>query len=254
MTHPFPLITAHSGCMNTLDNTLESVETGLRLGADVVEEDVMVTKDGVPVLSHDDIWHTPDGRECRISQLTFEEISELQFEATHGEHRKTIRICKLEEMLPLIKISGKIANLDLKVDESIGPVAALVKKHSLNEQVYLSGCERDRAMKVQQSNPEMRKLLNVDARLFLSMKYGEMVEQICQEALQASCFGINIAHMAVRPELVDYASYKGLPVYIWTVNEEHLMKHYATLGVASITTRNVLALVQLKEKMLGERL
>jgi glycerophosphoryl diester phosphodiesterase len=254
MLHPFPLITAHSGCMNTLDNTLESVETGLKYGADVIEEDVMVTKDGVPVLSHDDIWHTPDGRECRISQLTFEEISNLQFEVTHGEHRKTIRICKLDEMLALIKISGKKANLDLKADESIEPVATLVKKHGLFEQVYLSGCERDRAMKVQQSNPEMRKLLNVDARRFLSMKYGDLVEQICQEALGASCFGINIAHLAVRPELVDYATAKGLPVYVWTVNEEHLMNQYAAMGVASITTRNVLALVQLKEKMLGELL
>jgi glycerophosphoryl diester phosphodiesterase len=254
MNHPFPLITAHSGCMNTLDNTLVSVETGLRLGADVIEEDVMVTKDGIPVLSHDDIWHTSDGRECRISQLTFEEIRDLQFEVTHGEHRKTIRICRLDEMLSLIKISGKTANLDLKVDESIEPVAALVKKHGLFEQVFLSGCERDRAMKVQQSNPEMRKLLNVDARLFLSMKYEDMVEQICQEALGASCFGINIAYRAVRAELMDYASAKGLPVYVWTVNEEHLMNQYAAMGVASITTRNVLALVQLKERMLGERL
>jgi glycerophosphoryl diester phosphodiesterase len=104
VTHPFPLITAHSGCMNTLDNTLESVETGLRLGADVVEEDIRVTKDGIPVLSHDDILHTSDGKECSISQLTFEEISDLNFEVIHGEHHKTISICRLDEMLPMINI------------------------------------------------------------------------------------------------------------------------------------------------------
>ncbi|WP_261300533.1 glycerophosphodiester phosphodiesterase family protein [Paenibacillus andongensis] len=31
-----------------------SVEIGLNLGADIVEEDVRVTKDGIPVLAHDD--------------------------------------------------------------------------------------------------------------------------------------------------------------------------------------------------------
>lgn len=254
MAHSFPLITAHSGSMNTLDHTLFSVETGLRLGADVVEEDIRVTKDGIPVLSHDDIWYTSDGREWHISQLTYEEISELQFDVTHGEQREKMRICKLEEMLPLIQATGKIANLDLKVDDSIEPVAALVKKHNLLDQVFLSGCEKDRAMKAQQSNPEIRKLLNVDARLFLSMEYENLVEQICQDALTAACFGINIAHMVVRPELLDYATSKGLPVYVWTVNEEHLMKQFADMGVASITTRNVEALVQLKQSMLGELL
>jgi glycerophosphoryl diester phosphodiesterase len=254
LTHPFPLITAHTGCMNTLDNTLLSVETALNHGADVIEEDIMVTKDGIPVLSHDDIWYTQDGRECRISQLTFEEISLLEFEVQHGDHRETTRIYMLEEMLPLIQASGKIANLDLKVDDSIEPVAALVKKHGLLDQVFYSGCEKDRAMKAQRSNPEIRKLLNVDARNFLSMAYKDMVVQICQDALDASCFGINLHHLAVRPELLDHASSKGLPIYVWTVNEESLMKQYAEMRVTSITTRNVLALVQLKQRMQGERL
>jgi glycerophosphoryl diester phosphodiesterase len=254
LTHPFPLITAHTGCMSTLDNTLLSIETGLKLGADVIEEDIMVTKDGIPVLSHDDIWYTPDGRECRISQLTFEEISLLQFEVKHGDHRETTRIFKLEEMLPFIQASGKIANLDLKDDGSIEPVAALVKKHGLLDQAFYSGCEKDRAMKAQRSNPEIRKLLNVDARDFLSIAYKDMVGQICQDALDAACFGINIHHLAVRPELLEHTSSKGLHVYVWTVNEESLMKQYAEMGVASITTRNVLALVQLKQKMQGERL
>ncbi|SEB53261.1 glycerophosphodiester phosphodiesterase family protein [Paenibacillus sp. GP183] len=249
MNHPFPIITAHSGCMNTLDNTLLSVETGLKLGADVIEEDIMVTKDGVPVLSHDDIWTTPAGWEYRISQSTFEEISLLQFEVKQGDHRETTRIYKLEEMLPLIQASGKIANLDLKDDQSIEPVAALLKKHGLLEQAFYSGCEKDRAMKAQQSNPEIRKMLNVDARNYLSMAYKDMVEQICQDALDAACYGINLHYLAVRPELVEYASSKGLPIYIWTVNEESLMKQYAEMGVASITTRNVLALVQLKQRM-----
>lgn len=253
MGYRFPLITAHCGSMNTIDHTLVSVQTGLKLGADVVEEDVRVTKDGIPVLAHDDEWVTVDGLKLSIAQMAFEELSELQFEVTHREQRETIQICRLEDMLPLIKASGKVVNLDLKVDESIGPVASLVKQYGMLEQAFLSGCEMDRAMLAKRLNPEMPKLLNTDTNLFRTLPYRDAMVQTCEDALAASCFGINIHYKIVSPELMDYATSLGLPVYVWTVNEEELMRQYADLGVASITTRNVAALVHLKQKMLGER-
>ena len=46
-------ITAHTGCMGTEDNTLESIQKGAEY-ADVVEFDLNFTKEGVPVLSHDE--------------------------------------------------------------------------------------------------------------------------------------------------------------------------------------------------------
>ncbi|WP_171689917.1 glycerophosphodiester phosphodiesterase [Paenibacillus germinis] len=252
MGYRFPLITAHCGSMNTIDHTLESVQTGLRLGADVVEEDVRVTKDGIPVLAHDDEWVTVDGLILSISQMTFEELKELQFVVTHGEQRETIQICRLEDMLPLIQASGKVVNLDLKVDESIEPVAALVKQYGMLEHAFLSGCGMDRAMLAERLHPEMRKLLNTDHDLFKTLPYRDAMVQTCEDALAASCFGINIHYSVVSQELMDYTSSLGLPVYVWTVNEEDLMMQVADLGVASITTRNVTALVQLKQKMRGE--
>ncbi|MFC5648838.1 glycerophosphodiester phosphodiesterase [Paenibacillus solisilvae] len=254
MNHQFPLITAHSGSMNTMDHTLHSVQTGLELGADVVEEDVRVTKDGIPVLAHDDEWTTVDSLKLFISQTTYEDLRELQFKFNQGEHRETVRICRLEEMLPLIQASGKVVNLDLKVDESIEPVAALVRQYGMSEQVFLSGCERDRAMLAQQSNPEMRKLLNTDTSLFRTLPYRKAMVQTFEDALAASCFGININHSIVRQELMDYAASLGLPIFVWTVNEVELMRQFADMGAASITTRNVAALVQLKQERLSERL
>lgn len=247
MRDRFPIITAHSGSMNTFDHTLHSVQIALQSGADVVEEDVRVTKDGIPVLAHDDEWTTVDGQQVSLTQLTFEELNELRFEVTQGEHRKTIQICKLEDMLPFIQASGKKVNLDLKVDESIEPTAALVKKYGLLDQAYLSGCEADRALLAQQLNPEMRRLLNTNHNLFRTLPYRDAMVQTCEEARAASCFGINFHYSIVNQELMDYTGSLDLPVYVWTVNEEELMHKYANLGVASITTRNLAALVQMKQ-------
>jgi glycerophosphoryl diester phosphodiesterase len=246
MKDRFPLITAHSGSMNTFDHTVHSVQMALQNGADVVEEDIRVTRDGVPVLAHDDEWLTTEGEHISLSQLTYGELKELRFEVTQGEQRETIQLGKLEDMLSLIQASGKKVNLDLKVDESIEPTTALVKKYGLLDYAYLSGCEADRALLAQKLNPEMRRLLNTNHNLFRTLPYRDALAQTCEEAREASCFGINFHYSIVNEELMDYTSSLELPVYVWTVNEEESMRKYANLGVASITTRNLAALVQLK--------
>jgi glycerophosphoryl diester phosphodiesterase len=251
MIHSFPLITAHSGCMNKPDNTLASAETGLNLGADVVEDDIRITSDGILVLAHDDMIYQPDGTGYSISQNTYSDLCELDFQTKHGGAAETIRLATLESFLQLIKTTSKIANLDLKVDECIKPVSDLVQKYDMLDQVILSGCESDRAMKANQINPKLRKLLNVNIPLFLTLDYMEAVEITCKDALAANCMGINIEYRLVKAELLEKAKNKNLPILVWTVNDEVQMERMAEMGVHSITSRNVQALIDLKQKWIN---
>jgi glycerophosphoryl diester phosphodiesterase len=244
----FPLITAHSGCMGMPDNTLLSAETGLRLGADVVEDDIRTTRDGVPVLSHDDTIRLAEGTECRISQMTYAELRELDVELHRERQTEIVRIAALESMLSLVKTMGKTANLDLKTDESIESVSALVRKLDMQEQVFLTGCEAARALEVQRISPNLRKALNANSMLFLQVDYPEAVKRTLEDAREANCFGINIDYRFVRPELLEAAKQDELPVLVWTVQEEAAMRRFADMGVLSITTRNVSALVRLKQE------
>lgn len=47
-----------------------------------------------------DFSERSDGRKCHISQMTYKELSELQFQVSHKNYSETIRLFKLEEMLP----------------------------------------------------------------------------------------------------------------------------------------------------------
>jgi glycerophosphoryl diester phosphodiesterase len=251
MINSFPLITAHSGCMNKPDKTLVSAEAGLNLGADVVEDDIRVTLDGILVLAHDDIIHTLDGTGYSISRTNYRELRELDIQTKHGDAAETIRLATLESFLQLIKASSKIANLDLKVDECIKPVSDLVLKYDMLDQVIISGCESDRAMIVNQINPKLRKLLNANIPLFLTLDYVEAVEITCKDALAANCMGINIEYRLVKAELLETAKNKNLPILVWTVNDEVQMERMAEMGVHSITSRNVQALIDLKQKWIN---
>lgn len=247
----FPLITAHTGCMGMPDNTRRSIEAGLRSGADTLEEDLLLTADGVLVLSHDDTVCLADGTERLISQLSFAELRELDIKAHNGASGETIRVLPLDDLLPYISNSSVMMNLDLKSDACVEPVSAWVEKHGLEQRVLLSGCEIERAHRVQHINPRLRKLLNVDPAFFMAVGYEEAVRHICEDAVSAACFGLNLNYRVVMPDLLQTAAGYGLEVHVWTVNEEPLMKQFIDMGVHSITTRNVAALMKWKEVYRG---
>ena len=59
------------------ENTLASVNAALQLGVDLIEVDVRLTRDDVPVIFHDEtVERTTDGRGA-VADLTLRELKEL---------------------------------------------------------------------------------------------------------------------------------------------------------------------------------
>ncbi|GIN69593.1 hypothetical protein J14TS2_00680 [Bacillus sp. J14TS2] len=242
----FPLITAHTGCMNQPDNSWQSILSAFKSDADILEEDVRATKDGEAVLFHDDHLIDTSGRSWQISQMTMEELEQLEVITHHGARENAMRIVRLEQLLILLKGSGKRANLDIKDNHSPKRVAELVKHYSLFGQVLLSGCEEKRARYVAEKYPDLKMLLNVNEKLFKTHSYIRALDQTCEAALSTGCFGININYKLCRKELVTKAQELGLHVYVWTVMNQDDMLRMAKLEVDSITTKNVPELLRLK--------
>lgn len=229
----FPLITAHT------DNTTGSALAGIALGADIVEDDIRITRDGVPVLFHDEFVSLKDGTRLGISLSTYEELCQLEIIPAHARSGETIRLGTLDELLAIVRDAGCRVNLDIKVSEAIAPTAAAVRNYGLEERAFLSGCGANWALLAKAVAPWLPRLLNVDAELFLTLAYSD-------SAMAASCFGINIPHGLVREELLASASDCGLLIYAWTVDDPNLMDALAAMGVRSITTRRVDQAMRLK--------
>src|SRR6478752_7368831 len=70
-----PIAFAHRGARaHAQENTLESFELALRLGANGLESDVWLTADGVPVLDHDGVVRRRLGRSRPIATLDRAEL------------------------------------------------------------------------------------------------------------------------------------------------------------------------------------
>ncbi|MYS20013.1 glycerophosphoryl diester phosphodiesterase, partial [Streptomyces sp. DvalAA-14] len=112
------------------ENTLASVRSALVKGADAVEVDVRLTRDGVPVLLHDPtlerLWGSPEP----VSELTAAEVSRLT-----GGAVPTLADA-LEE---LGRHAAARMLLDLNAVEEAGPTVAAVRAAEAGERVYYCG-------------------------------------------------------------------------------------------------------------------
>lgn len=113
------LVIGHRGAAGLAhENTLEALRAGLEAGADMLEFDIRVTKDGVPILAHD--FHNLRTHKdlSIISRRTF---SELQ------QRLREVPIVTLEEVLD--EFFGVILlNIEVKGRKSGRVAAELLKK------------------------------------------------------------------------------------------------------------------------------
>jgi glycerophosphoryl diester phosphodiesterase len=104
------LVVAHRGASSTEpENTLTAFDAALRVGADVVELDVRLTSDGVPVILHDaDVAVTTNGTGW-VHELSLEQARSLDAGGGSGE-----RIPTLAEALDLVAGRDAAINLEIK--------------------------------------------------------------------------------------------------------------------------------------------
>lgn len=234
------LITAHSGCMNTPENSIQSVLEGLKAGAEIIEVDVRATKDQVVVLRHDEYVSTPFGNYC-VQDLTYEELK---------KYVKNEEIIRLEDILPYIQENDRMINLDIKEDSAIHPMIQEIENYKMRDACLISGCEKERAAYLKIHYRPYQVLLNANTNAgiqSMKMNYESFIRETCQDAISASCCGINISYHICREELLDVARLRCLPVLVWTIDEPHAMEKFLNMGVHSITTHEVKTLMELRE-------
>ncbi|MGZ3797151.1 MAG: glycerophosphodiester phosphodiesterase [Pseudobdellovibrionaceae bacterium] len=126
------LVAAHEGgVFDGMPNTLPLFEHARRNGADIVEMDLHLTKDGIPVVFHDDTLDSLSNCEGKISDFTVAELKncKVRFALSSGH------IPTFEEVL-LWNNGRIILNAEFKVPEVVAPAIRLVEKYNAYSSVY----------------------------------------------------------------------------------------------------------------------
>lgn len=119
------LVASHRATHNNFpENSIPAIKESIRLGVDILEIDVKVTTDGVPVLMHDGTVNRTTTGKGKLEEMSFEQLN--QFFLVDKGVITNYKIPTLEETLLLAK-GHILVDLDLKTDK-LGPILEVIKK------------------------------------------------------------------------------------------------------------------------------
>jgi glycerophosphoryl diester phosphodiesterase len=244
--HPFldregPIAFAHrGGAGDAPENTLPAFDLAVELGYRYLETDVHVTSDGVLVAFHDSVLDRVTNRSGAIAKLAIAQVEAA--DAGHrfsrdGDHSFPFRGCgvhvpRLEELL--LRWPDVYLNLDPKTDRCVQPLVALIDRLDAWDRVCF-GSFSDRRLRRIRALSGGRACTSMGPHAVTIALAASAVGRMPRQG--ADCVQIPPRSRSVRlttPRFVRAAQRAGLPVHVWTINDEDTMHELLDLGVDGI--------------------
>jgi len=247
---PDVLVMAHGGGKALRpDNTLLAFEKAAEVGADVLETDVQVTADGVPVCVHDATVDARTDSTGRVDGMTLSELKELDGAYgwsppdadgngdgdDHPYRGEGVEIPTLAEAFEAHPDARWNAELKPAVEDA-EPFCRVIEEHGMEEQV-LAASFTPLIEEVRGRCPAVATSSHGDEilRFFVSNRVG----------LTATYDSPSYAFQVPREEsgvqvltegFVKGAHSRGMDVHAWTINERTEMRRLAEMGVDGLIT------------------
>lgn len=240
------LVIAHRGGRGIgPDHTLETYQTGLDLGADVLELDVHTSADGEIVVIHDDtVDRTTDGT-GRVHDHTLAELQALDAGYTwspdggktfphRGEGR---RIPTLREVFEAFGDRWFVIEVKQAEPPMVGPFLAMLAEYQLEDRTVVASFSdvvigqvraSDSGVRTSFGETEATQFVLIDLSLLDTYVPPADVLQLPPTALG----GFEV----LTPEIVERAHRFDLPVHAWTINEREQMDELLATGVDGLIT------------------
>lgn len=238
------LVYAHrGGAALAPENTIAAFDNGLAHGADGLELDVRMSRDGVPVVHHDAMLErTTDGR-GPVSALTAEELARLdaghKFADAQGAfpfRGQGIGVPRLEDVVRRYPDARLIIEMKDDSEELAEAVVHIVRDAGAVERAVLASFHDRPVFEARRLCPEARTGASqpeVRAALYASW---------CGMSPRKPAYaGFQIPEKAGKLRLVSRrfvrcVSRAGLSVAVWTVNEDADMRRLLDWGVDALIT------------------
>jgi glycerophosphoryl diester phosphodiesterase len=247
MTNPCKTkIQAHRGASAYRpENTLEAFSLAIEQGADGIELDVHLSKDGEIVVAHDANLERVSNGTGYIYDYTLKELKALDFNKLFKDS-PACRIPTLSEVFSLVKPSALTVNIELKTtEERLYPgltekLAVLTEEYGMGERVIYSSFYHDSLREIKTINPKAR----------IGLLYDQDIDEpwVYANNLDADAIHPHYHFIAALPETVERCHENGVKVNVWTVDEIDAIKLMLKCGVDCIITNKPDVAINYRDK------
>ena len=213
---------AHRGASEYApENTMLAFNLGVYMQANGIETDVQLTKDGIPVLFHDNTLERVTGQPGAISDYTYEQLR--QFDVKKGEY--TDKILKFEDFLIHFGFRDLTFAIELKEKDAARITADLIRKYDIGAKTTVTSFCYDALLEIRAYAPELRTgylTSTADDALLMQMR-ADGIDELCPKVIM------------ITAEKVQQWRKDGFGVRAWGVFNEELMKQAYEAGVDGMT-------------------
>lgn len=254
-----PLLVAHRGWRaHVPEQTMASFEAAIAHGAEMIEADALLTRDGRLALMHDiSVDRTTDGRGL-VADLTWREIAVLDAGSWFATVFAGLRVPRAEDLLALARESGISVCLEAKGATTAErtrvalALATLVAKRGARDWAFVSSFDHEALQAARRA---------VDGLLLAPERLPEHGQQAAVEtrrqAVELGAPVIQHRWELIDAEVVETLHDQGIAIWAWNTNDEESVHAALRLGVDGVIGDDIDLLVMGRENLnprVGDRL
>jgi glycerophosphoryl diester phosphodiesterase len=244
-----PLVIAHRGASAYApENTIGAFQMALDVGADGIEFDVQLARDGIPVVIHDDKLKRTGGRNEGVVELTSRQLGEIDVGSWFNvRHPKRSRdefgletVPTLERVLTSLAGFDGLIYIELKCNVAnfrplVDVVAQIIGSSRLLPQIIVQSFHLTALPEMASMVPEVLTAGLFEPSVKVAMRRRARIIAIARE------FGarqLSVHRSLVTPKLMSLATDAGMPVSVWTVDSPKWIGRSQKLGIAALITND----------------
>jgi glycerophosphoryl diester phosphodiesterase len=242
-----PLIIGHRGAAAVApENTLASFARALNDGADGIEFDVRLSRDGVPVIIHDATLKRTAGLRDRVPSLSATDLENLDVGSWFNQRFPDLarpeysseRLPTLQQVFAAMREHRASLYVELKSDgvdrKLVNRTAQLIDEWKFYDRVVVESFALGNLELVKQIDPRIRTAaLFEPKREPLSLVAGR---RLISRALTIGADEISLHRSAINKRTVTAADESGLAVVVWTVDSPSFVARAKRLGIKAVIT------------------
>lgn len=233
-----PRIVAHRGASHDApENTLPAFKLAWEQGADAIEGDFHITKDGYIVCIHDKDTRKVGKTKLMVRDSTLAELRKLDVGLWKGERFKGTQIPTIAEVFATIPSQKRIF-VEIKCGSEIIPsLAKAIDQSDLNSNQIVVICFDAKVLKeLKEQLPELK--VSWLSSFKKEKDTGKMVPSLADVFRTLEWIGAEgfSSSSAIPEEYVKPIQSRGYEWHVWTVNDLEKAGRMKELGVQSITT------------------
>ena len=234
MNRRSPLIVAHRGdSANFPENTRVAFDAALKAGVDGIELDVRLSRDGVPLICHDDTLARMGGttRSLRVQsavQIQAVDVGRWKHARFANQHvptlAETLTQCRRTTLFIELKATGGLGRSAYH-RRLVRAVVAVIATYGAAKRVRILCFDSGVLAEVTRVAPHLRRVRNCER---LPRNIARWLTD--QPGLHAACFDRRI----VTTDVIETCHAHGVQVFSWTANDAPAADRLCRIGVDAI--------------------